>query len=227
VYALLYPAIVGAGLATLLGHYALTRDDPYNVERLALGGMTVAIYSASFLSLDDNDPYPPWALLLDICEVGIIFCCFWALGLLDIMNRDDLHYLRFASLLALDLLIVQSMWRAVVTPNFLKTNGAVQALVPSRDPKQTYLRTLKTIAVLVLFLRYFLIAVHPSIGDKPRLYATGSALVVAIAVLALLYLHEAGSSSNITAMAENYIAFASAFTLLAIEGYYVWLLMLR
>ena len=111
---LIYPAVVGAGLSVLLLQIIGGKTHGFWDGRVWLGLMTLALYCASYVAFAGREVYPVPAFFMDLVEVGLIVACFWSLGLLDAVPTD-VQYRAFSEFLALDIVVVQPLWRLAMS----------------------------------------------------------------------------------------------------------------
>lgn len=113
-YELLYPAILGSALYSVVNHFALHLEchDQYVYIRLSLGGLFTAFFCASALTTYDKENYGYIAFVMDLIEVFLMYLCFYFLGFFP---QDGSLYLEpefiSAHLTIIALLFTQLIWR--------------------------------------------------------------------------------------------------------------------
>jgi hypothetical protein len=113
-YELLYPAILGSALYSVVNHFALHLkhydDDIY--IRLSLGGLFTAFFCASALTTYDKENYGKLSFVMDLIEVFLMYLCFYFLGFFP---QDEPPYSKpefiSAHLTIIALLFTQLIWR--------------------------------------------------------------------------------------------------------------------
>jgi len=110
-YGLLYPAILGAGIALLIayGIQVGVHGDLF-IQRFSLAVITLLIYCVAYGNSFDPTKYGPSAFLLDIVEIICMGVCFWALGLFYKDFYGPAKFGLFGFSLSFSLLGVQSLW---------------------------------------------------------------------------------------------------------------------
>lgn len=122
-YELLYPAILGSALYSVVNHLALHLKchDEYIYIRLSLGGLFTAFFCASALTEYDKENYGYIAFVMDLIEVFLMYLCFY---FLKFFPQDGPPYLEpefiSAHLTIIALLFTQLIWRQSVKINALE-----------------------------------------------------------------------------------------------------------
>jgi len=119
-YGLGYPAVLGTGLVFLALHIAKLPngvwaiDDPVSCLAIAAG----SFYTLSFTALSETEEektklsYRWPAFIVDVFEVGLMFCCFYFLGLMEGKDAAPNYPIVYGTLIV-DVIIVQPVWRLV------------------------------------------------------------------------------------------------------------------
>lgn len=121
-YGLLYPAILGAGIALLVTYgIQVGRQDSFYIQRYSLGVITLLIFCVSYGNTYGLGKYPLSAFLLDVLEIICMGICFWALGLFYKDIGGPVKVLWFSISLGFTLLVIQSVWLNRVDKKALKS----------------------------------------------------------------------------------------------------------
>ena len=117
-YGLLYPAILGAGIALLVAYVLqVGLQDAYFVQRVSLGVITLLLFCVSYGNAFDPSRYGSSAFFLDTAEIVFMGICFWSLNLFYKDIGGPVKFGWFSFSLSFTLLVVQSMWLKLVGKN--------------------------------------------------------------------------------------------------------------
>jgi len=114
-YGLLYPAILGAGIALLVTYVLqVGLQDAFFVQRVSLGVITLLLFCVSYGNAFDPKEYRSSAFFLDTAEIVFMGICFWALNLFYKDIGGPVKFGWFSFSLGFTLLGVQSVWLKLV-----------------------------------------------------------------------------------------------------------------